>query len=148
MAKRVVSLGPTRWLSMVEVAASAVVLEWRLRRWDIVRVAQKMGVATEDGGAAPSGDLHLSPQEAREVADVRRVLTYGPFNGTCLRQSLLVGHVLRRRSTVLRIGVRKTSGVVKAHAWLLVDGHCVDSYGVVEDPGFVVMPIANAGMMR
>jgi hypothetical protein len=49
---------------------------------------------------------------------------YVPANSSCLRQSLLVWWLLRRRCVpaVLRLGVRKHEGF-SAHAWVEVDGH-------------------------
>ena len=48
---------------------------------------------------------------------------YVPANGTCLRQSLLVWWLLRRKGlqAELRIGVRKHPAFV-AHAWVELDG--------------------------
>jgi hypothetical protein len=57
---------------------------------------------------------------------------YVPANGSCLRQSLLVWWLLRRRRVpaALRIGVR-TQGGFAAHAWVNLDGQPVnDSDGI------------------
>ncbi len=44
----------------------------------------------------------------------------GPAGGPCLRQSLALLYMLRRRGqeTHLRIGVMREGGLFKAHAWL------------------------------
>ena len=52
---------------------------------------------------------------------------YVPTNGSCLRQSLVVWWLLRRKGmpAELRIGVQ-TGGGFAAHAWVEVDGHPVN----------------------
>ena len=52
---------------------------------------------------------------------------YVPTNGSCLRQSLLVWWLLRRKGVPaeLRIGVRTQEGFT-AHAWVEVDGQPVN----------------------
>ncbi len=52
---------------------------------------------------------------------------YVPTNGSCLRQSLLVWWLLRRKGmpAELRIGVRTQEGFT-AHAWVEVDGQPVN----------------------
>ena len=52
---------------------------------------------------------------------------YVPTNGSCLRQSLLVWWLLRRRGVPaeLRIGVQKQEGF-SAHAWVELDGQPVN----------------------
>jgi len=59
---------------------------------------------------------------------------YVPTNGSCLRQSLLVWWLLRRREAPaeLRIGVRKQDGF-SAHAWVEVDGQPVNDAGDVAE---------------
>lgn len=45
---------------------------------------------------------------------------HGPYRATCLRQSLALWWLLRRRGipAELRIGVRKQQGELQAHAWV------------------------------
>ena len=52
---------------------------------------------------------------------------YVPANGSCLRQSLLVWWLLRRKGVPaeLRIGVRKQEGFA-AHAWVELAGQPVN----------------------
>lgn len=52
---------------------------------------------------------------------------YVPTNGSCLRQSLLVWWLLRRKGmpAELRIGVRTQEGFA-AHAWVEVDGQPIN----------------------
>ena len=52
----------------------------------------------------------------------------GPYRATCLRQSLLLWALLRRRGIPadLRIGVGKDSELLRAHAWLELGGEIVN----------------------
>ncbi|WP_250447386.1 lasso peptide biosynthesis B2 protein, partial [Actinotalea sp. C106] len=68
----------------------------------------------------------LTPRDADRCDLALRVLDRGPFNGTCLRQSLLLAHLLRHRDPVLRVGVAKVDGAVRAHAWIEIDGASLD----------------------
>lgn len=143
MLSKAVRTGPRRWARMTRIALEVVRLERRLRRTDVSVIARSMGVSTDPDDPVPTSAIVFSLAEAERIQDVQRVLGHGPFNNTCLRQSLLVGSVLGDRDVRLRLGVKKVAGEVKAHAWLLVDGHCLDGYEVVDGPasGFAVLPI-------
>jgi hypothetical protein len=47
-------------------------------------------------------------------------------NDTCLRRSLVMAQRLRPLDPVLRIGVRRDAGLLKAHAWVEVGGTSLD----------------------
>ncbi len=51
----------------------------------------------------------------------------GPASGPCLRQSLALLYMLRRRGQEghLRIGVAREAGCLKAHAWLVQHGRII-----------------------
>lgn len=51
----------------------------------------------------------------------------GPTSGPCLRQSLALLYMLRRRGQEgrLRIGVMREAGYLKAHAWLVQNGRSI-----------------------
>lgn len=58
---------------------------------------------------------------------------HGPYRATCLRQSLALWWLLRRRGIAaeLRIGVRKEQGELQAHAWVEHGGQALnDAQGV------------------
>ena len=58
---------------------------------------------------------------------------HGPYRATCLRQSLALWWLLRRRAIAadLRIGVRKEQGELQAHAWVEHHGQALnDGQGV------------------
>ena len=66
-----------------------------------------------------------------EVADAERLAVlaaiagrHGPIRATCLRQSLLVFWMLRRRRLApeLKLGARRTGSLPDMHAWVELDG--------------------------
>ena len=62
----------------------------------------------------------LRSDEAQRIARLVRIASnHGPYRATCLRQSLMLWWLLRRRSlpAELRIGVRKDTEL-QAHAWV------------------------------
>ncbi|SKC37330.1 lasso peptide biosynthesis B2 protein [Krasilnikoviella flava] len=106
-----------------------LLLETRLRRWDVARVARRYDLALLASPEPAAGDLDpgtLDDAETRELRVLRRVLRLPGVNGTCLRSAILAGRVLRDRRPALVLGVAKAGGVVRAHAWLRVDGRDLD----------------------
>ena len=71
--------------------------------------------------AASATDLRLAHRLAELTAIAGR---HGPLSVTCLRQSLLLYWLLRRRGLQpdLRLGVRKQAEALDAHAWIELDG--------------------------
>lgn len=55
---------------------------------------------------------------------------HGPYRATCLRRTLALWWLLRRRgvSTDLRIGVKKDAGDLQAHAWVEHQGEILDDH--------------------
>lgn len=143
-------LGPRGVLSALSTAAWACVVEAALRTGRTPQIARRLGVPLDQAtpAGAPGAPLALTPAEKRSLRTVRRVLSHRPFNGTCLRQALLVGHALRARRPVLRIGVRKADGELLAHAWVEIDGYAIDRYTVipVDRSDFLILqPVARHG---
>lgn len=133
LARAVLRLGPRRWLFLARVALTAALIEAAVRTVRLPRTARLAGVRLNlDGGPAaagpvPAGWSVLTTGERDRCDLALRVLDRGPFDATCLRRSLLLGHLLRHRGPVLRVGVAKRDGVVAAHAWLEVDGASLDT---------------------
>ena len=71
---------------------------------------------------------HASPAQVEYAQALARMAAiagrHGAVQATCLRQSLLVYWLLRRRGLVpeLKIGVRKHGQRVDAHAWVELEG--------------------------
>jgi hypothetical protein len=73
--------------------------------------------------------LRSEPADARAVCRlVGTAARHGLCAATCLRQSLVVWFLLRRRGLPadLRIGVRKTADCLEAHAWVESNGCTLD----------------------
>ncbi len=84
------------------------------------------------------GDLPQTPQllAAQRYAQlVAAASRRNPFESTCLRRSLVLWWLLRRKGidSALCLGVRKRADNLEAHAWVEVAGKVVnDSQEVVE----------------
>lgn len=83
----------------------------RMRRW-----LERMSAHDAMREAAP-GDIANAQRLARLAAIAG---AHGPFEATCLRQSLLLHFLLRRKRLApeLTIGVRRQGGAFDAHAWV------------------------------
>ena len=74
-------------------------------------------------------DETAHPESANRIARLVAIAAYhGPYRATCLRQSLALWWLLRRRGipAELRIGVRKDDGELQAHAWVEHDGQALN----------------------
>jgi hypothetical protein len=139
------SLSAADLLATLRAAAVLSAAELGIRTVPISRLSGWFGVPLDlEAGAGPPTDTgealagrrqlwaQMSPGEQRYVEAVTRVLRRWPFgDGRCLRRSLALGHGLRRRGTVMRIGVARQDGDVEAHAWIEVGG-----VSVGDDPRF------------
>ena len=87
----------------------------RLRRW----IERASTHATSR--PATQGDIATGERLARLASIAGR---HGPVAATCLRQSLLVYGMLRKRGLApeLKLGVRRTNGTFDAHAWVELGG--------------------------
>ncbi|MEE6287549.1 lasso peptide biosynthesis B2 protein [Georgenia sp. MJ173] len=105
-------------------------IEWKLRRRQpLPQLARTLGVPLVTDTTRPATELfteRLTREERRSLRAVQRVLRHWPWDDTCLRRALATGHVLRHRGPSLRVGVAKTDGAVRAHAWLEIDGRTLD----------------------
>jgi hypothetical protein len=123
------SLSRSEWLVLLEalvvLPALAVLLRLAgLRRTQalLLRVAP---VAGPGPGSGPAGADDRDPPgvraRARRVARmVRAAAAHGPYRANCLKQSLTLWWLLRRRGIAsdLRIGVQKSTSGLEAHAWV------------------------------
>jgi hypothetical protein len=116
-------------ITTLHALATLVVVESLIRWMRLPRLAALVGVTLETGplGApSPHAPSTVDPQSTavvRAVRSVRRVTRRWPFGGgSCLRESLVLGHLLRDRAPLLKIGVASRRDGVLAHAWLEVGG--------------------------
>jgi hypothetical protein len=128
----------TEQRALLRLFAVSAVIEVMLRTRPLPCVADLVGVAfAEDTAVAvPMAPLVLTERERRELRCVRRIVRHWRFcEGTCLRESLLAGHVLRRRRPRLVIGVNRHEGAFTAHAWLDVQGRIIGDPDVFQRLG-------------
>ncbi len=121
-----------RWPAVLHAITLWGIVELGLRFVALPRLAAAMGVplalSTAELDDAPRPQW--TPAELDTMALALKVLRRRPFDGTCLRRSLVVGHLIRHRSPQLCLGAKKLDGRVSAHAWLEIDRAFVD----VEEP--------------
>jgi hypothetical protein len=111
------------------LALLLLVVEGALRLASVDRVARRLGLRFLDApttSVAGQVQLRITPRERRWVNNVGRVVRRWPWDSSCLRQSLLLGWVLRRREPVLMMGVRREGDAILAHAWVRIDGVDLD----------------------
>jgi hypothetical protein len=144
----------TRWRRAVplrEVPATlaalavAVAMEIGLRVLRLPRLSRLMGAPLADDSVMTEPNQMAGPMSEgtrRRLDAVDRVMRHWPFGDTCLRHSLVTGHRLRALHPLLRVGVAKIDGVVKAHAWLEIDGRPLDPLGASQYQ--VISPVRSA----
>ena len=128
------SVPPREWPGVLVALGVAIGVEVGLRTMTLPRLARIVGAPLHtEGGEMPLMDASkppaLSPRARRQVRATRRVMRHWPFGDTCLRQALVSGQRLRRLDPTLWVGVAKLDGQIKAHAWLEIDGGCLDPLG-------------------
>ena len=75
-----------------------------------------------------ASDPFASDKPQRIARLVSIAANHGPYRATCLRQSLALWWLLRRRGIAaeLRIGVRKDGAALLAHAWVEHEGQALN----------------------
>ncbi len=113
-------------IGIVRMLGLATTIEIGLRTVRLPALARGLGVRldwSKDPSSPPGIPNSLDDTDRRELTNVIRVMRHWPFaEGTCLRQSLMLGRVLRDRNPLLRIGVKGRDGEIVAHAWVEMDG--------------------------
>lgn len=123
----VLRLPPAEWATTARAIVVIVFVEALVRPVQLDRLARLLGVRL-DLTPAPEVRAKLPLRELpararRQIRCARRIALAWPFSdGPCLRESLVIGHLLRRHRPALRIGVRRDGDDVLAHAWLEIDG--------------------------
>lgn len=112
--------------TLVHATAVAVAIELGIRFLPLPTMAKVLGVALKPApvaSAAPPTTFDLTDRQKHAVRLARALMRRWPWGaGTCLRQSLVIAHLLRVREPMLRLGVRREGGIVEAHAWVEVPG--------------------------
>lgn len=118
--KRAARLRPTDFFQAIAVAALLVRAEVSLRMLPIDRVTTSFGMRFDEKPTTSSGRPAWSPAEHRWLGNADRVIRRWPFDRSCLRRSLVLGWILRKRRPQLVIGTLLVGGKVTAHAWVRV----------------------------
>jgi hypothetical protein len=123
-----------RWL-LLGLMGGLMAIAVLLRVFGVVRARRWLEGFPQNAAPrqANSDDLRTA-QRLAHLADIagRR----GAINATCLRQSLLIYWLLRRRGLApeLKIGVRKEEGRFDAHAWVELQGVALGQANLTHSP--------------
>jgi hypothetical protein len=120
-----------RKVEFIVVLSLAAASEVTIRMLTLPRAARLFAVRLDSGGepqVAPecSSTATLPPWAVRRLAVVQAVMRHWPIDGVCLRESLVAGQRIRRLDPVMKVGVRRGTDGVTAHAWLQVGGVDLD----------------------
>lgn len=128
LARTVLALGPRRWAFLARIGVTAAFVEVAVRVLPLRTSARLAGahLELEPTVAERDGWPELTPRERDRCDLALRMIARRPFRATCLRRSLVLATLLRRRRPALRVGVTKTDGAVAAHAWLEIAGATLD----------------------
>lgn len=130
MRRALAGIGRLSWRDRAELAkvlVLSVLVEFGVRVVPLPTMARWCSVTLAETETAEVRRLAELPGWARQrVLIARRVIRRWPIEGTCLRQSLVVGQRLRSLDPKLHIGVRADDGTVSAHAWIEVLGGALD----------------------
>jgi hypothetical protein len=114
-----------RRLAVLKVTGLVVLVEAGLRTTDVGRLASRLHVplaahsAVVQPGPAADGS-QLSNQEALGLWATDWVLDRWLYDGTCLRQALVTGYLLRRHHPELHLGLIGEGPI--SHAWVEAEG--------------------------
>jgi hypothetical protein len=122
-------------------AATLLIVELLIRWVPIAKLAHLLGVRLETGpgrfveDAVPPSSGVGAEGRVREVIDARaRIMRYWPLGGgPCLRESLVVGRLLRDEGACVRLGVARFGGRLRAHAWVELAGQELTERGRFSD---------------
>jgi Transglutaminase-like superfamily len=119
VARRLRTWTPADYGALAEACALAVVVELALR---LVPLSTILSLQEGVGRGRDRATIDVSARArlARFAAAPYRALAW---RGTCLRRSLVLGTLLRRRGVPARVcfGVDRRGAILAAHAWVAVD---------------------------
>ena len=109
-----------------EAMALAVPVEVGLRCLSVDTLVARLGRTRRDGRRKARVDVERAAQLVEAVA-----VLY-PFKATCLKNSLILFRILRRRGipAEVRLGVRKVQDDFNSHAWIDCEGQTLLGGGV------------------
>lgn len=129
--RRLSPLDRTDVWQLVVLAFQLARIEISLKRRTIPDVASTFGVKFLHSGptrpTATDANIRYTTEEWRWVKNQKRIVKRWPWDKSCLRRSLLLGWVLRRRGPELVIGTRLDEHQqIAAHAWICLEGVALD----------------------
>jgi Transglutaminase-like superfamily len=127
LIRQALQLSAAEILTALHTLVVMVVVELLIRWVRLPKLSRMLGVRLDLEPVQMSGEplreADLTCSELRQVHIVRRVTGVWPFGqGPCLRRSLVIGHLLRRRNPAIRLGVATAGEDLFAHAWVEIDG--------------------------
>jgi hypothetical protein len=129
---------PADYGALIESVVLALVIELALKLMPFSRLLGLLNRLGSSPGSATIGPDVPCRRLERFAAAAYRLL---PLDATCLRESLVLYGLLRRRgaSPRLCLGVRKDGRALSAHAWVECAGHTLvgggTSFRQLHDPG-------------
>jgi Transglutaminase-like superfamily len=112
--------GPLDFAQAAIIVARLGLAEFALRVWRVDRAAAMFGLRFTDERVPRHVDFAATRNEARWLHNAVRVLRRWPWDGSCLRRSLIIGWILRHHDPELVVGTRIHDGEVSAHAWVRI----------------------------
>jgi hypothetical protein len=125
-----------RWLVMTRVLTLALQVEYLVRTRTFPDMCKALSLSLSDDLRVTTGLIRLTPSEIRSLRCAELLMRHWPWDDTCLRRSLVHARLLRHRGAHVRLGVRRTSGQLRAHAWVEGAGLPIDP----EAAGFFPLP--------
>ncbi len=118
--RTVLTLSPHDWWMLVQTWTLLLAVDLGLRVLPLRRVQALLSLRHKDARYPYPAELSAVTQHLWRLVDI--AARHHLYRMTCLRRSVVLQWLLRRRGIPadLRIGVRKESEVLRAHAWLEV----------------------------
>jgi hypothetical protein len=123
-----------RWL-LVRLAVLLPAIGGALRWLGVRRTCRLLGGLDGDASAASSVSMSAQASAERLGQLIAIASRHGLYRATCLRQSLALWWLLRRRGlpVELRIGVARVDAQMQAHAWVELAGRVINDRSTVAD---------------
>ena len=121
-----------RWL-LVQLAVLLPAIGGALRWLGVRRTYRLLGGLGGNANAASSVSMSAQASAERLGQLIGIASRRGLYRATCLRRSLALWWLLRRRGlpAELRIGVARVEEQVQAHAWVELAGHVINDRSTV-----------------
>jgi hypothetical protein len=138
MARRIrgwLALSGSQRASLVAMMIALPSIAVALRLFDYQSTRQWLERHSLRAGSRSAGAGDFAA--AQDLANLASIAgRHGAIKATCLRQSLLVYWLLRRRglNPDIKLGVRKHDGIFDAHAWVELDGVALAQSDPVHQP--------------